>query len=196
MLYRNCKDPRARATRNTVINAYAELLSLKDRNYISVSELCEAAKITRTTFYRHYNTIADIEADIEDIVLFRFNELLNSADLCDFIHGRKQFLDSVNAEIMSEPGFYTKILLVNRNVGFLEKINNSIKDKLKSTLQSATLMLPAQIELVLSFAVAGRIAVYRKWIMDGFSPSAEAVSEILEKISSFGFDYYLEHYDD
>jgi hypothetical protein len=44
--------------------------------------------------------------------------------------------------------------------------------------------------------VVTRIAVYRKWIIDGFSPSAEAVSEMLEKISSFGFDHFLRSYSE
>ncbi|MBQ7445120.1 MAG: TetR/AcrR family transcriptional regulator [Clostridia bacterium] len=196
MLYRNCSDPRARATRDEIIKAYAELLSQRDRDYISVNDLCEASNINRTTFYRHYKTIADIEADIEDIVLSRFKVLLENTDLDDFIYGRKQFLEKVNEEIMSEIGFYSKILLANQNINFLEKINYTVREKLKATLNSKTSIPPAQIDMILTFAVAGRIAVYRKWIIDGFSPSAEAVSEILEKISSFGFDHFLRSYSE
>lgn len=196
MLYRNCSDPRARATRDEIMKAYAGLLSQRDRDYISVNDLCEASNINRTTFYRHYKTIADIEADIEDIVLSRFKVLLENTDLDDFIYGRKQFLEKVNEEIMSEIGFYSKILLANQNINFLEKINYTVREKLKATLNSKTSIPPAQIDMILTFAVAGRIAVYRKWIIDGFSPSAEAVSEMLEKISSFGFDHFLRSYSE
>ena len=178
------------------MKAYAGLLSQRDRDYISVNDLCEASNINRTTFYRHYKTIADIEADIEDIVLSRFKVLLENTDLDDFIYGRKQFLEKVNEEIMSEIGFYSKILLANQNINFLEKINYTVREKLKATLNSKTSIPPAQIDMILTFAVAGRIAVYRKWIIDGFSPSAEAVSEMLEKISSFGFDHFLRSYSE
>lgn len=196
MLYRNCSDPRARATRDEIMKAYAGLLSQRDRDYISVNDLCEASNINRTTFYRHYKTIADIEADIEDIVLSRFKVLLENTDLDDFIYGRKQFLEKVNEEILSDIGFYSKILLANQNINFLENINYTVREKLKETLNSKTSIPPAQIDMILTFAVAGRIAVYRKWIIDGFSPSAEAVSEMLEKISSFGFDHFLRSYSE
>lgn len=196
MLYRNCLDPRARATRDEIIKAYAGLLSQRDRYYISVNDLCEASNINRTTFYRHYKTIADIEADIEDIVLSRFKVLLENTDLDDFIYGRKQFLEKVNEEILSDIGFYSKILLANQNINFLENINYTVREKLKATLNSKTSIPPAQIDMILTFAVAGRIAVYRKWIIDGFSPSAEVVSEMLEKISSFGFDHFLRSYSE
>ncbi len=161
MSYKKYTDPRARATRD------------------------------RTTFYRHYLNLSDIEEDIEKSVLNKFMQLMDNADLDDFLYGRKEFLNAVNETIVSEIGFYSKILLVNQNVGFLEKINSIIRERLRATLVTKTEIPLAQIDLILTFAVAGRTAVYRRWIINGFKPSAEVVSEMLEKISSSGFDYFL-----
>ena len=44
---------------------------------------------------------------------------------------------------------------------------------------------------VFTFAVAGRVAVYRKWILGGCKESMDDLSEVLEKISSSGFDSFL-----
>ena len=118
-------------------------------------------------------------------------KLLDNTDLDDFLYGRKAFLNAVNEAIVSEIGFYSKILLANQDIGFLERINSAVKERLMATLVSKTELSPEKIELILTFAVAGRIAVYRKWIINGFKPSAEVVSEMLEKISSSGFDYFL-----
>ena len=191
MINRKYTDPRARATRDRIVNAYVELLLEEERESISINDICSRSQINRTTFYRHYLNISDIEEDIEKTVLNKFMQLLDNTDLDDFLYGRKEFLNTVNETIVSEIGFYSKILLVNQNVSFLEKINSSIRDRLRTTLIAKTSIPPAQIDLILTFAVAGRTAVYRRWIINGFKPSAEVVSEMLEKISSSGFDYFL-----
>ena len=191
MINRKYTDPRARATRDRIVNAYVELLLEEERESISINDICSRSQINRTTFYRHYLNISDIEEDIEKTVLNKFMQLLDNTDLDDFLYGRKEFLNTVNETIVSEIGFYSKILLVNQNVSFLEKINSSIRDRLRTTLVAKTSIPPAQIDLILTFAVAGRTAVYRRWIINGFKPSAEVVSEMLEKITSSGFDYFL-----
>ena len=191
MINRKYTDPRARATRDRIVNAYVKLLLEEERESISINDICSRSQINRTTFYLHYLNISDIEEDIEKTVLNKFMQLLDNTDLDDFLYGRKEFLNTVNETIVSEIGFYSKILLVNQNVSFLEKINSSIRDRLRTTLIAKTSIPPAQIDLILTFAVAGRTAVYRRWIINGFKPSAEVVSEMLEKISSSGFDYFL-----
>lgn len=48
---------------NTAIKmdkAFMELLEEKDFEYISVKEICERAGVNRSTFYLHYETIADL----------------------------------------------------------------------------------------------------------------------------------------
>ena len=184
-------DPRIRATRDKIINAYVDLLVEKERDFISINDICLRSKINRTTFYRHYLNLSSIEDDIEEIVLDRFKVLLNNTNLEDFLYGRKEFLKAVNEIIVTDIGFYSKILMVNQKTGFLERINSSIKERLRVTLRSKTSLSPAQVELILTFAVAGRVAVYRRWIINNFVPSADVVSEVLEKISSSGLDYFL-----
>jgi len=61
MSYKKYTDPRARATRD------------------------------KTTFYRHYLNLSDIEEDIEKIVLNKFMQLLDNTDLDDFFTGAKSF---------------------------------------------------------------------------------------------------------
>ena len=60
MINRKYTDPRARATRDKIISAYAELLSEKGSGNISVNDLCVKSHINRTTFYRHYLNLSDI----------------------------------------------------------------------------------------------------------------------------------------
>ena len=154
-------------------------------------EICEIADIHRSTFYRHYEGIKDIEIDIEKTVLKTFSDILDNTPLDDFINGRKTFLRTVSETIRNDLSFYTKALLVNRRVGFIEKIDATIRNKLKETLSEKTELSDDEIDYVFTFAVAGRVAVYRKWIMSGFKQSEDTISSILEKVSSNGFDSFL-----
>ena len=185
------QDPRSAATKEKIINAYIQLLSETKPEYISALEICEIANIHRSTFYRHYEGINDIEIDIEKTVLKTFSDILENTPLDDFINGRKIFLKTVSETIRNDLSFYTKVLLVNRRVGFIEKIDATIRNKLKETLSKKTELSDDEIDYVFTFAVAGRVAVYRKWIMSGFKQSEDTISSILEKVSSNGFDSFL-----
>lgn len=185
------QDPRSAATKEKIIKAYLQILSEKCSECISVSEICEIADINRSTFYRHFEKVHDIEIDIEKTVLKTFSDILDNTPLDDFINGRKTFLRTVSETIRNDLSFYTKVLLVNRRVGFIEKIDATIRNKLKETLSEKTELSDDEIDYVFTFAVAGRVAVYRKWILSGFKQSEDTISSILEKVSSSGFDSFL-----
>ena len=185
------QDPRSAATKEKIINAYIQLLSETKPEYVSALEICGIAKIHRSTFYRHYEGLSDIEVDIENMVLKTFSDILDNTPLDDFVNGRKVFLRKVSETIKSDLSFYTKVLLINQRVSFIEKIDATIRNKLKETLSDKTNLSDDEIDYIFTFAVAGRIAVYRKWILSGFKQSEETISGILEKISSNGFDAFL-----
>ena len=185
-------DPRTAATKEKIINAYIQLLSETKPENISALEICEIANIHRSTFYRHYEGINDIEIDIEKTVLKTFSDIMDNTPLDDFINGRKKFLRTVSETIRNDLSFYTKVLLVNRRAGFIENINATIRNKLKETLSEKTELSDDEIDYIFTFAVAGRVAVYRKWILSGFKQPEDTISSILEKVSSNGFDSFLQ----
>ena len=48
------------ATAARMDEAFLALLEKKDFAYITVKEICEAAGVNRSTFYLHYETMADL----------------------------------------------------------------------------------------------------------------------------------------
>jgi len=146
----------------------------------------------QSTFYRHYGGRGDIETDIEKTVLKAFSDILNNTPLDDFINGHKEFLMKVSETIKNDLPFYTKVFQVNHRIDFIEKINATIRNKLKETLRDKTGLSEDEIDYILAFSVAGRIAIYRKWILSGFKQSEDTIPEIPEKISSNGFDSFLQ----
>lgn len=62
-------DRRTLYTRKVIKEALLELLNEKKFDKISVSQLCQQAEITRTTFYSHYNNISEVLDSLLDDAL-------------------------------------------------------------------------------------------------------------------------------
>jgi len=73
----NRSDPRSVRTVTRLRRAAEELGATKPLHAISVTELCRAAGVHRTTFYAHYNSVTEVVADaLGD----RFAELVATRD--------------------------------------------------------------------------------------------------------------------
>lgn len=62
---------------NTAIKMDEALLALlekKDFEYITIKEVCEQAKVNRSTFYLHYETIGDLLNETVELIMNRFKE--------------------------------------------------------------------------------------------------------------------------
>lgn len=56
--------------------AFLELLEKKDFAYITVKEICENAGVNRSTFYLHYETIADLLDESSQYIINQFIEFM------------------------------------------------------------------------------------------------------------------------
>ncbi len=62
-------DLRVEKTKSSIINAFIELRSKKPLEKITIKELCESAKINKSTFYSHYSDIYALSDAIENEVV-------------------------------------------------------------------------------------------------------------------------------
>ena len=61
-------DPRIRRTKEAIIDAFLELLTSKNFNDISVSDITTKAQIARPTFYLHYKTKQILLSEYLDVI--------------------------------------------------------------------------------------------------------------------------------
>ncbi len=62
-------DIRIEKTKNAITNTFLELRSKKPLEKITIRELCERAKINKSTFYSHYKDIYDLSDQLETEVV-------------------------------------------------------------------------------------------------------------------------------
>lgn len=84
--------------------ALIALLEVKDLEYITVKEICEMAGVNRSTFYLHYETIADLINEAMEIVNKRF--------LSYFAKTADKFSDTIDEKETRELVFITQEYLI------------------------------------------------------------------------------------
>jgi AcrR family transcriptional regulator len=188
-------DPRSEATKKSIIKAYLKLLSQKNRNTISVKDILLAANVHKSTLYRHFSNITEIELAIEEIVLDRISSILKKTDFKEFLSGRQEFLHKIGAAFNEELYEYRSILLTNNTLHFAERLDNELSDIIKSVISENTNIPDLEASVLYTFLFWGRIAVFRKWILDGCTEPIQDISNVLNRISSAGFESVYELFD-
>ena len=172
--------------------AYAKALSTTQYERITIKEVCSLAGINRSTFYRYYQCLGEIESEIENYVLTRFQRICDCTPLDDLLYGRKAFIERVSEELKGDAEFYLLLLLTDRIVVFIERINETIQEIFKEAVCNNTKLSSEEGGIMLTFIIGGRIAVFRRWILNGFIPSEEVISSVVEKLSLMGLKDFVE----
>ena len=184
-------DKRTKRTKNKIAVSYIEMLKIKPYLSITDTDVYTAAGVHKTTFFHHFANLKEVEDYIEESVLAVFEKMLGNVSLDDFLKGRKSFLSLVQSTIQSNREFYSKVLFLNQNISFLERINKTIEAQLKEELKKHTDIDDDQIDIIFAYAVGGRIAVYRKWVLGDFAISEDTISSVLEKMSESGMESFI-----
>lgn len=99
-----------RKTKRSLKRAFQELLKKKPLEKITISELCEKAEISCSTFYTHYNSIEDFINSIDESIMDQFweiaqtiyfqsgNEQLAIGDLLSYIDSNQSLFSLLVSE--------------------------------------------------------------------------------------------------
>ena len=170
------KDARVVKTIDKLKKTMLELLRSRSYDEIKITELCEAARVNRNTFYAHYSEPVDILRDIENELFEKIWKPLaqinnDGTRIRDFVHS---ILDTLtdNREICS-------IILSKRGSRhFIDQIVDAMHD---GTVNAAILkgLDRTEAEISYHYTVAGALGVIEYWVRDGYRMSAGKLADIL-----------------
>lgn len=118
-------DLRIEKTRSSIINSFIEIRSKKALEKITVKELCEKAKINKSTFYSHYHDIYDLSEQLETEVV---NSIIEQMSHPEYVIQKPELF---NREL--HEGYMAKNTLIDilfsgtRSNILIHKIEKSIK---------------------------------------------------------------------
>ena len=119
-------DIRVQKTKGNIYNAFIEIRSKKELEKITVKELCEAAKINKSTFYVYYKDIYDLSDKIENEIVTSVIKSLGRVE--DIIDDSASFSVMLCNAYASQQNIIATVFSGIRMEQLPRKIEASIKD--------------------------------------------------------------------
>ncbi|MGN0686694.1 MAG: TetR/AcrR family transcriptional regulator [Oscillospiraceae bacterium] len=186
------EDLRIIKTRRVIKDALIELMSAKEVSAITITELSEKAMINRKTFYRHYRTVSDVVAELENEILSEFSDVLKSS--------RRSCLDLVGVigEISSlierRRDFFVKMMKLNPDLFNTGRIKAMLRRAFEVSLKSKGYITdPATLSFVSEFAVSGILGLYSEWFDNGCRGGLDFVSDIASRMIAQGISGFSDN---
>ena len=172
-------DRRVVKTKKAIHNAFAKLLTEKELNDITISDIAELADINRKTFYNYYAGIYEVVDEIEDGIVQTLRDALNGADIRQALQNPYLFFHKLTSIINTDLEFYGHLLSMRGNLSLVTKIVAAMKETMRDAVMA---QLPAdqeRVDLILDYSLSGMLSVYQNWFNSDRSLTLEEISEIL-----------------
>lgn len=172
-------DRRVIKTKRAIRNAFAELLSLRDLDQITIKDVADMADISRKTFYNYYNGIYEVVDEIENEIAAVFDAELGSLDIRKAINDPYVIFVNLTAIINSDMDFYRHLLKMNGNVNLMTKIVGVLKLKIKTSFANQIDLEEEKIGIMVEYIITGMLAVYQSWFNSDRKQSIEEIAKLI-----------------
>jgi AcrR family transcriptional regulator len=178
------------ATAARMDEAFLELLEQKDFAYITVKELCAKSGVNRSTFYLHYETLADLLAESAQHIIDRF--------VAAMPHDTQEFLEKLPERPVEELYLITPEYLVpyltyvkeHRRV-FRTTVEQASALRMTDAYEALSrhVFLPilnrfgvsaADREYLMAFYISGLMAIINRWLQADCQDSIEHIISVMQ----------------
>ena len=181
-------DKRILNTKKKLTNTLLLLINEKKIKDITVLELCQKAKINRTTFYKYYKDVDDLIFKIEESLLTDLEKYINDIKRNYLITYTSKIIET----IANHKEIYTRILSENGDHTFLRRILRLVYDQ--SIIEWEKLLKKAtrsDLEKIYNFIVDGTIGIVEAWIKSNCQEEPNNVAIFINKICMSGLSSFI-----
>jgi len=177
--------------------ALIALLKKKPFAYITVSEICAEAKVNRSTFYLHYETIGDLLNETTRYLLDGFMAYFSAEDrsvalnlrdcaLEDLVFICDRYLTPYFTYIRENKEVFAVALAQNKILGF-EEVYKRLFEHIFDPILERFHYPPDIRQYVMLYYLNGISAITAEWLKNGCDKSTAQLAEIVA-ICIFGRD--------
>lgn len=170
--------------------ALIDLLKERPLEYITVSDLCETAGVNRSTFYLHYETMADLLDETVRYLLDDFRSYFSAdgkvnhidfanKELKDLIYIEDRYLSPYLTYIKDHKEIFATALLHNKTLGF-ERVYERLFENIFDPILERFRYAEADRPYVMMYYLNGINAIVLQWLKDGCGKSVKEISKIIE----------------
>ena len=188
-------DRRIAKTKKAIYRAFAELLSEKNINDITIKDIADKADINRKTFYNYYNGIYDLTGEIENSIIDSFEQVLRNTNINELLHNPYSMFEALTRIINSNLDFYQHLISIESNSNLVSKLFKSLKTRAKEVIPQYTLLDDATLDIVLDFVVSGMFTVFQHWFNSSREHSIDDLAKIVATLSFNGINGLLQDFE-
>lgn len=176
-------------TARRMAEALVALMEKKDFQYISVKEICAKAEVNRSTFYLHYETIADLLADAVEMIHERFHNSIPDADVrssaisyqprSELFFVKDKWLLPYLAFVRENKNVYKAIHTQMERFG-AERVYKEFFEKVFSPILSRFGVEEEKHAYIMTFYRHGLTAVVMKWVEDDCWDRPEDIAAVIK----------------
>ncbi len=173
------ENRRVRMTKRLMKDALLELLECRDLSGISVTAICEAADVHRSTFYKYYTEPSDLLRDIELDIL---GQIPTPPAILDR-HGEESLLRATTAffDYVKENERAFRVLFSESvNAEFSSRMVDLLCSQLITGIESEDELSSRYLRL---YIANGTVGMLREWIASGFSVSSQEIAKMMYLLS-------------
>lgn len=169
--------------------ALIALLGQKDLEYITVKEICEKAGVNRSTFYLHYETIADLANEAVETVSRRFLAHFSQSDTRPPVQiesSAREELIFINTDYLLP---YLEFVRKNKNVyraAFKSPHGTQVQSQYKRLLDNVLrpvmrrFQIPEELsKYYISYYMQGLGAIIHEWLDRDCKESIDTIATII-----------------
>ena len=175
-------DKREEKTINAIYEAFGKLINQKDYDEITIQDILDESKVSRSTFYAHYKTKNDLLLSISNHIFEHvFSHSLQEEKTHDYskdsFYDYHRLIEHIFYHVKDEKTLFKGILSSKGNELFLKEFRSHIY-KLVNSYYNNFLYRDQRIPLELKKATAvdNFITVLNYWIKNDFEESPEEIA--------------------
>jgi len=176
MSINNKEDRRVRKTKRALREGFAELLTEKSMQEITVRELTDKADIHRSTFYANFTDIHDLYGQIEGAIIQEISDIfLDNND-----SNPKAFFEILFKYVYDNKQICRMFLGRNVSPTFFSRLTDMFKEACLVCWRDSygITVTTEELEYYAHFYLSGGLAIVDKWAEDNFEYSVEQLVKI------------------
>ncbi len=187
----NLLSARAAKTNRRIHAAFFSLLTRKEFDKITVSDVAREAGINRKTFYAYYNDMDELLAGIEDVLIDKYRPLLMSIDVSSGTIDAKAFFESFNALAREDIEIYRALSQYGILTHIMSKIEGLIVEIILKQLPMPTREKQIRCRFYAQFAASGILSILTSWISDPHGLTLDEFTDLAADITIFGISSFV-----
>jgi AcrR family transcriptional regulator len=181
-------DLRVRFTKAVLKDSLIRLMETKSILSISIKQICEAAGISRSTFYAHYKDQYDLLEQIEEETLVEFDKLLTKYEPINIMPNVRELtamIQDVLLYIASDVNSIRVFMSENGESSFQRKIIRFFTELMQRYYlksQNASLLDEKALKYYSIFVRDGAIAIMQEWFKSGMDLSVADMAKMFSRL--------------